>query len=94
MSNQQNETGLTLVRIIAIVIAVMVVGCFVCVTGLFVIGLLTGDDAHRIRIDSDAYQRSEIGHPDPGLLARKDRPDQRPGEAVSTIVASARRTMN
>ncbi len=45
MSNQQNETGLTLVRIIAIVIALMVVGCLVCVTGLFVIGLLTDKQA-------------------------------------------------
>lgn len=44
MSNQQNETGLTLVRIFAIVVAVMVVGCFVCVTGVFVIGLLTDNE--------------------------------------------------
>jgi len=43
MSKRQSGTGASLVRIFAIVVAVMVVGCILCVTGLFVIGLLFGD---------------------------------------------------
>ncbi len=57
MSNQQNETGLPLVRILAIVIAVMVVGCLVCAIGLFVIGLMTGDDVGRVLADEPAGHR-------------------------------------
>ncbi|HEY54312.1 MAG TPA: VWA domain-containing protein [Caldilineae bacterium] len=40
MSKQQSGNGTPLVRILAIIVAVLVVGCFICSTGVFVINLL------------------------------------------------------
>jgi len=60
MSNKQSGTGSSLVRIFAIVIAVMVVGCFVCVTGSFVIGLLTDNETTESEPVSISNPRSAI----------------------------------